>query len=60
MPQIPAELMKEALKEALKEWMSEQFAAFGRFSLTAMLSLALSIVFGGFVYIAVRYGSIGR
>jgi len=47
MPDINPEIQKEAVKEALKEWLNEQFATFGKFSLTALISTA----FIGVVYL---------
>lgn len=39
---------KEAMKEGIKEWMTEQFAAFGRFTFYGLMVAA----FGGIVYLA--------
>jgi len=48
---MPADLdpndQKEAVKEALKEWLNDQFAAFGKWTLTGLVSSA----FVGFVYL---------
>lgn len=39
---------KEVIKEALEEWLDKKFAQFGRWSLGAILALALA----GCVYLA--------
>lgn len=40
MPYIDPEVQKQAAKEAIKEFMEERFAAFGKFSLNAILAAA--------------------
>ena len=47
MPDIDPNLQKEAVKEALKEWMDQQFASFGKWTLTGLLAGA----FAGMVYL---------
>lgn len=43
---MPADLtpeeQKNVIKQALKEWLNEQFAAFGKWSLFGILSMAFS------------------
>lgn len=39
---------RDVIKEGIKEWMTEQFAAFGRFTFYGLLVAA----FGGLVYLA--------
>jgi hypothetical protein len=48
MPNIDPEVQKQAVKEAIREWLDEIFAAFGRWSITAILAAA----FAGLVYLA--------
>lgn len=43
---------KEIVKEALKEWLDDQFAKFGRWTLTGLLAMALV----GAVYLAIHGG----
>ena len=47
MPELQSNITKEAVKEALKEWLNEQFAAFGKWTFTGLLSVA----FCGMVYL---------
>lgn len=47
MPEIDPNITKDAVKEALKEWLNDQFAAFGKWTLTGLLSAA----FVGCVYL---------
>ena len=47
MPNIDPNITKDAVKEALKEWLNEQFAAFGKWTLAGLLSVA----FCGMVYL---------
>ena len=37
MPELDPNITKDAVKEALKEWLNEQFAAFGKWTLTGLL-----------------------
>lgn len=48
MPTIDPKLQKEAMKEALHEWLTEQFAAFGRWTFYGLMAAA----FAGLVYLA--------
>ena len=47
MPELDPNITKDAVKEALKEWLNEQFAAFGKWTLTGLLFAA----FVGMVYL---------
>ena len=47
MAEIDPNVLKEAAKEALKEWLNVQFAAFGKFTLSGLMSAA----FAGLVYL---------
>jgi len=47
MTNLDPNITKDAVKEALKEWLNEQFAAFGKWTLTGLLSAA----FAGMVYL---------
>ena len=47
MSEIDPNITKDAVKEALKEWLNEQFAAFGKWTFTGLLSVA----FCGMVYL---------
>lgn len=44
MPDLTPNEQKEVIKQALKEWLNEQFAAFGRWSLFGILSMAFSVL----------------
>lgn len=44
MPDLTPNEQKEVIKLALKEWLNEQFAAFGRWSLFGILSMAFSVL----------------
>lgn len=43
--------MKKVMKEALKEWLDEQYAKFGRWSLTGIACMALVVV----TYLALKF-----
>ncbi len=47
MAEIDPNVLKEAAKEALKEWLNDQFAAFGKFTFSGLMSAA----FAGLVYL---------
>ncbi len=47
MPELDKETQKEAVKEALQEWLDKQFAIFGKWTVTGLLSAA----FVGAVYL---------
>ena len=42
MPDIDKDVQKEAVKEALSEWLDKQFATFGKWTLSGILSAALA------------------
>ncbi len=44
---IKAALQKEAVKEALQEWLDKQFATFGKWTFTGLVSAA----FAGMIYL---------
>lgn len=46
--ELAKDVAKEAAKDAIKEWLNEQFASFGKWTLTGLLSAALA----GLVYLA--------
>ena len=47
--ELDKDAVKEAIKEATEEWLDKQFAKFGKWSLTAILSMALAYVFYGWL-----------
>lgn len=44
MPDLTPDEQKQVIKQALKEWLNEQFAAFGKWSMFGILSMAFSAV----------------
>ncbi len=48
MPDIDPEIQKQAVKEARREWLTDQFAAFGRWTFYGLLSAAMA----GVAYLA--------
>jgi hypothetical protein len=53
---ITDEEKKEIIKSALKEWLDEQFATFGKWTLTGLSAAALA----GFVYLALISAGLHR
>lgn len=47
---LTQEDVKNALKEAIKEWLDEKYAAFGKWTLRALLAACLSSIVSIIVY----------